>query len=52
MIIITGQDNLPGQKLLARNGQRLALTYYSKRLDKPMQIWMPRDQDPELGEES
>jgi len=51
MIIITGEENLPGQKLLARNGQRLVRTYYSKRLDKPMQIWMPQDQDPELGEE-
>jgi len=51
MVIITGEDNLAGQKLLARNNQRLALTYFSKRLNKPMQIWMPREQDPELGEE-
>ncbi|MCB2193273.1 MAG: GNAT family N-acetyltransferase [Deltaproteobacteria bacterium] len=51
MAIITSEDNLAGQKLLARNNQRLARTYFSKRLNKPMQIWMPRDQDPELGEE-
>lgn len=51
MVIITGSDNLAGQKLLARNNQRRVRTYFSKRLNKPMQIWMPQDQDPELGEE-
>ncbi|MCF8040932.1 MAG: GNAT family N-acetyltransferase [Desulfarculaceae bacterium] len=51
MVIITGEDNLAGQKLLARNNQRRVRTYFSKRLNKPMQIWMPQEQDPELGEE-
>ncbi|MBU4603626.1 MAG: GNAT family N-acetyltransferase, partial [Proteobacteria bacterium] len=51
MVIITGSDNLAGQKLLARNNSRRVKTYFSKRLNKPMQIWMPQDQDPELGEE-
>ena len=52
MIIITGSDNLAGQQLLARNNQRRVRTYFSDRLNKPMQIWMPQDQDPDLGEES
>ena len=51
MFIITGADNLAGQNLLARNGTRRVRTYFSKRLNKPMQIWMPQEQDPELGEE-
>lgn len=51
MVIITGADNLAGQNLLARNNTRRVRTYFSQRLDKPMQIWMPQDQDPELGEE-
>jgi GNAT superfamily N-acetyltransferase len=51
MFIITGEDNLAGQNLLARNNTRRVRTYLSQRLNKPMQIWMPRDQDPELGEE-
>jgi GNAT superfamily N-acetyltransferase len=51
MVIITGAENIPAQKILARNGQRRVRTYHSRRLDKDMQIWMPREQDPELGEE-
>ncbi|MBU1276907.1 MAG: GNAT family N-acetyltransferase [Proteobacteria bacterium] len=51
MFIITGSDNLAGQNLLARNNTRRVRTYFSQRLNKPMQIWMPQDQDPELGEE-
>lgn len=51
MFIITGEENLAGQNLLARNNTRRVRTYFSQRLKKPMQIWMPQDQDPELGEE-
>ncbi len=51
MVIITGADNLPAQRVLARNSQRLVRTYHSQRLGKDMQIWMPGEQDPELGEE-
>ncbi len=52
MVIITGAENIPVHKILARNGQRRVLTYHSRRLDKDMQVWMPRGQDPELGEEA
>ena len=51
MIIITGADNLPAHRVLSKNGQRLVRTYHSRRLDKKMQVWMPREQSPELGEE-
>ncbi|MCB2225601.1 MAG: hypothetical protein KQH53_02905 [Desulfarculaceae bacterium] len=52
MVIITGADNIAGQRILARNGQRLVKTYFSLRLQKDMQLWMPREQDPEMGEEA
>jgi len=42
MVIITGAENLPAQRVLARNGQRLVRTYHSQRLGKAMQNGCPR----------
>ncbi len=46
MFVIVGRENKGGEQILRRNQTRLVATYYSRKLDKEMGIWMPVDQEP------